>query len=332
MNRILPRSIFAGILLLASTAPGLSRAEGPFDFFEVSAQEEIVGKNAELEILWEEGGFTEGPVADKDGTILFSDIKIDAPVGNRIMRYDPKKQKVSVYREPSGQANGLIFDGKGRLIAAEGAAGGGRRVSITELDGKVRTLSDKFDGKQLNSPNDVAVDAKGRVYFSDPRYVGDEPRELDFEAVLVIDADEKVHVATREVHKPNGIVVSPDQKSVYVADTTAEGHPQLLAFEASDDGALKNKRVLFDFGQGRRGVDGMTVSERGDIYAAAGKGDASGVYVFNAKGEPLAIVPLPGAPTNCEFGRKKEANSLYITGEMPNKKYGLYRIKLNAQN
>ena len=106
------------------------------------------------------------------------------------MRFDPETGKTTVFREPSGRANGLIFDPKGRLIAAEGAnAGGNRRVSITERDGTVRTLADRYQGKRFNSPNDVAVDRKGRVYVSDPRYVGAEPRELDFEAVFRIDPD-----------------------------------------------------------------------------------------------------------------------------------------------
>lgn len=319
------------VLAAITISPCRIAAQSPFEFFRPSAQSEIVPDEAQLEILWEEGGFTEGPVADKDGTILFSDIKINAPVGNRIMRYNPKNGEVSVYREPSGQANGLIFDGKGRLIAAEGAAGGGRRVSITETDGKVRALAEKCDGKKFNSPNDVAVDEKGRVYFTDPRYVGEEERELDFEAVFLVDADEKLHIATKDVQKPNGIVVSPDQKTVYVADAAPAGNQQLLAFQVADDGTLRDKKVLFDFGEQRRGIDGMTVSARGDIYAAAGKGEASAIYVFSPKGMPLAIVPLPAPPTNCEFGRGKAANTLYITGEMPNKKYGLYRIKLKER-
>ena len=115
---------------------------------------------------------------------MFSDI------GDRIMRYDPATGSVTVFRDPSGRANGLIFDAQGRLIAAEGAnTGGGRRVSITERDGTVRTLADRYQGRRFNSPNDVAVDRRGRVYVSDPRYVGDDPRELDFEAVFRIDPD-----------------------------------------------------------------------------------------------------------------------------------------------
>jgi sugar lactone lactonase YvrE len=126
-----------------------------------------IAPGAKLEELWGEGSFTEGGALASDGSILFSDI------GDRIMRFDPETGKTTVFREPSGRANGLIFDPSGRLIAAEGAnTGGNRRISITERDGTVRTLADRYRGKRFNSPNDVAVDRRGRVYFSDPRYVG----------------------------------------------------------------------------------------------------------------------------------------------------------------
>src|SRR5687768_10987468 len=173
--------------------------------FQPTAQDKFVPAGAKLELLYNDGDFTEGPVLAGDGAILFSDI------GNRILRYDPASGKTSVFREPSGRANGLMFDPQGRLAAAEGAnAGGNRRISITESDGTVRTLSDRYDGKRFNSPNDLAIDANGRVYFTDPRYVGDEPRELDFEAVFLVHSDGKTVVATREATKPNGIAVSPD--------------------------------------------------------------------------------------------------------------------------
>ncbi len=324
--------LLGAIAAVALASEQQAAAQSPFEFFRATAQADIVPENAELEILWQEGGFTEGPVADEDGTILFSDIKINSEVGNRILRYVPKTGKVETYREPSGQANGLIFDAKRRLIAAEGAVGGGRRVSISEADGTVRTLADKYDGKRLNSPNDVAVDEQGRVYFTDPRYVGDEERELDFEAVYVIGAGDKLNIATKDVQKPNGIVVSPDQKTVYVADAAPEGNQQLLAFKVNDDGTLKDKKVLFDFGEARRGIDGMTVNAQGEVFAAAGKGGESAIYVFSPEGKPLALIPLPAPPTNCEFGRGKRSSTLYITGEMPNGKYGLYRIKLKDRS
>ena len=106
------------------------------------------------------------------------------------MKFDPKTGRTTVFREPSGRANGMVFDSLGRLIVAEGAnTGGGRRVSITERDGTVRTLADNYDNKRFNSPNDVAVDRDGRVYVSDPRYVGNEPRELDSEGVYLIGSE-----------------------------------------------------------------------------------------------------------------------------------------------
>src|SRR5262249_57387685 len=130
---------------------------------------------------------------------------------DRVMRYDPKAGAVAVFRAPSGRANGLVFDPKGRLIAAEGAnTGGGRRVSVTEPDGTVRTLADRYQGKRFHSPNDVAVDRRGRVYVSDPRYVGGEPRELDFEAVFRVDPDGTVERLETTVTKPNGVAGRPD--------------------------------------------------------------------------------------------------------------------------
>lgn len=301
------------------------------DDFRPLAQESIVPSGAKLELLWSEGEFTEGPVAAADGAILFSDI------GNRIMRFDPRSREVTVYREPSGRANGLFFDTQGRLVACEGAnTGGARRISITEKDGTVRTLADRFDGKRFNSPNDLAVDAHDRVYFTDPRYVGTEPRELDFQAVFVVETDGKVRVATREVEQPNGILVSRDGKHVYVADNSgrAEGNHHLLSFAVQQDGTLADKKVLFDFGPNRRGIDGMTLDAEGNIYATAGKDDEAGVYVFDRAGKPLAFIATPGGPTNCVFGMGAESKTLYVTApgpsgssdEMP--KYGLYRIEL----
>src|SRR5262249_762361 len=147
----------------------------------------------------------EGPAYGPDGCIYFSDI------GNRILKYDPAAGKTTVYREPSGRANGLDFDPLGRLVAAEGAnTGGNRRISITEKDRTLPPLADKWQGKRLNSPNDLTIDTKGRVYFTDPRYVGDEKREIDTESVYRVDPDGSVTQIIPDVQKPNGIVLSPE--------------------------------------------------------------------------------------------------------------------------
>jgi gluconolactonase len=285
-----------------------------------------------LQGLWNGAEFTEGPVPMADGTVLFSDI------GNRIMRCSQRSQTISTYREPSGKANGLIFDADGRLLACEGAGPGGyRRVSITDVVEKVTTLADRFEGKRFNSPNDLTISTTGNVYFTDPRFVGDEPRELDFEGVFVIDPFGKVRLATRDVEKPNGIEISLGDKAVYVADSSDKpgGAHQLVAFRVLPDGTLSDKRVLFDFGPERRGIDGMTIDVKGNIYAAAGRDDEAGIYIFGPTGAPLAFINTPGDPTNCTFGVGPEASTLYITaasptGRLPNGKrpHGLYRIPL----
>lgn len=277
----------------------------------------IVPAGAKLEKLWSEGEFTEGPAYGPDRCIYFSDI------GNRIMRFDPASGKTSVYRDPSGRANGLDFDAQGRLIACEGAnAGGNRRVSITEKD-QVRTLAERWNGKRFNSPNDLTVDLKGRVYFTDPRYVGNDPREIDTESVYRIDPDGTVTQIITDVQKPNGIILSPDMKTMYLADNNPKGNRHLLSLPLHADGSVGNKKVLHDFGKDR-GIDGMCIDEQGNVYATAGQGKTAGVYVFSQGGEKLAFIATPETPTNCVFGGR-DRKTLYVTAGR-----SLYRIPLGV--
>ena len=271
---------------------------------------EVLAPGAKLEKLWGEGSFTEGGALAEDGSILFSDI------GDRIMRFDPKTKAVTVFREPSGRANGLIFDPKGRLIAAEGAnTGGGRRVSITERDGTVRTLADRYQGKRFNSPNDVAVDAAGRVYVSDPRYVGNEPRELDFDGVFRIDPDGTVHRLETTATKPNGLAISPDGKTLYVADS-GPARLALLALDLGADGSVSGPRVLHDFGKGR-GIDGMTVTADGRIVAAAGCGSPGGRLGLLPRRQAARLHPRPRVPDQRRVRRPRAQDPLHHRRQEP---------------
>ena len=329
------RCVLAREVRTTPTALILAQQEQPAPF-KPTAQEKIFPADAKLELLWGEGEFTEGPALAPDGSILFSDI------GNAIYRFDPASGKTALFRKPSGRSNGLMFDQVGRLVACEGAnAGGNRRISVTqgidgEKDGVTHTLSDKFMGKAFNSPNDLAIDPKGNVYFTDPRYVGSEPRELDFEGVFRVTSAGQTTVATRDVQKPNGILVSADGKRVFVSDNSAEGNRQLVAFDVKEDGSLVGKKVLHDFVAGR-GIDGMTLDTDGNIFATAGTGEKAGIYVFDSEGKHLAFLATPGDPTNCVFGGGKESAVLYITaatgpakdGNQPH--FGLFRIKTSKR-
>ncbi len=272
-------------------------------------------EGAKLEKLWGDGEFTEGPCLGPDGCIYFSDI------GNRIMKFDPETKKVTEFRNPSGRSNGLKFDSAGNLYACEGASkGGNRRVSITPPKGEPKTLADKFDGKKFNSPNDLILDAKGRVYFTDPRYGGDEKREIDTESIYRIDPDGKVSLVTKDVEKPNGIVISPDGKTLYVADNNPaeKGARHLLSFPLKEDGTVGEKKILYTF-KGRA-IDGMAITKEGLVVATAGSGKEAGIYVFNPEGKVVDFLPTPEDPTNCCFAGK-DMKTLYITAGK-----SLYRI------
>jgi gluconolactonase len=295
--------------------------------------ENFVAEGARLTI---EGrvAFTEGPAWHPSGNVYFSDI-----ANNRIMRRDPQG-KLHVYRTPSGRANGLLFDARYRLNACEGGGeGGNRRVTRTELDGTITVLADRFQGKRFNSPNDLTIDALGRVYFTDPRY-GDRRDVEQFdtdgksiEGVYRIDLDGSVHrVITHEVHRPNGIGTSPDGKYLFVADNLNDGPDavggsrKLWRFElrANGDVFLATRQLLFDWGTDR-GPDGITIDQQGRIYAAAGFNHANppaetvkkyraGIYVIDPNGQGLLqMIPVPADMiTNCTLGGR-DRRTLYIT-------------------
>jgi gluconolactonase len=240
--------------------------------------------------------------------------------------------KTQVYRKDA-HTNGLLFDAMGRLLACEP---GQRRVTRTEPDGKVAVLAERFEGKRFNEPNDVTVDSQGRVYFSDPRYGETAGKDqLDekgrtIEGVYRIDPDGKVaRVIGREVERANGVLVSGDDRYLYVADNnnnTVGGARKLWRFDLRKDGSIdpKSQKLLFDWGKGR-GPDGVKQDTQGRLYVAAGLNKANppaepasdvkgGIYVISPEGKLLTFLAVPtDEVTNCAFGGD-DLKTLYITG------------------
>lgn len=253
--------------------------------------------------------FTEGPVWHPDGYLLFSDIP-----ANQIIKWTPGG-KVDVFREPSGNSNGLTFDRQGRLVACEH---GNRRVSRTEKDGAIVTLADRFEGKRLNSPNDLCVRSDGTIYFTDPDYGTPEgQKDLDFQGVYRISPDGNLLLEARvRFRKPNGLALSPDERVLYVNDT--EGR-NVRAFDVKPDGSLVNDRILIQ-GPPLSGTDGMKVDVKGNLYVTAG-----GVWVIDPAGKHLGTIEVPERPANCAFG-DADNKTLYITART-----GLYRVRLKIQ-
>jgi len=269
-------------------------------------------------------GAGEGPVWNPSGNLYFTG-------GNRITRRD-SNGVASVFREPSGGANGLLFDFEGRLVVCESSR---RRVTRTEADGTITVLADNYEGKKFNTPNDLTIDSKGRIYFTDPRYgrrddmeMRDERGEL-VEGVYRIDAPGKVtRIITHEANRPNGILLSPEDKYLYVADNnnnTVGGARKLWRFDLKTDGSIDagSRKLIFDWETGR-GPDGLEMDQAGRLYVAGGLNVPNppfetadkfkgGIYILSPEGKLLDFVPIPkDEVTNCTFGGN-DLKTLFIT-------------------
>jgi len=231
--------------------------------------------------------FTEGPVWHPDGYLLFSDIPADT-----IYKWTTDG-KLSSFLSPSGNSNGLAFDKQGRLIACEH---GNRRVSRIELNGTVISIADKYEGKRLNSPNDVVVKSDGSIYFTDPPYgIQADQKELDFSGVYLISPDGELTLLLDDFDRPNGLAFSPDEKVLYIADT-AKKH--VKAFDVKSDGTLTNGRIFADLSAEKtHGPDGMKVDVDGNLYITSGV-----TWVFDSRGKHIGDIATSEAPANCAFG------------------------------
>jgi sugar lactone lactonase YvrE len=240
--------------------------------------------------------------------------------------------KQTIYRKKAG-TNGLLFDSKGNLVSCDSEA---RRVSLTDLEtGKVTILSEKYEGKRYNTPNDLTIDSKGRIYFSDPRYGKRDGMEIlddkgrTIEGVYRIDPDDKVtRIIGRELDRPNGVLVSADDRWLFVADNNNDkvgAARKLWRFDLKKDGTVDfaSKKLLYNWGNGR-GPDGIKQDREGRLYVAAGlnkpneaepaKDKKGGIYVFTPEGKLLTFLAVPrDEVTNCAFGGD-DLKTLYITG------------------
>jgi gluconolactonase len=309
----------------------------------------IVPPDAKLEKLFDGGVvLTEGVAIAPDGMVYFSDItfshvsrdKQGAIEAGHIWKFNPKTGKTTIFRSPSGMSNGIKFDAAGNMIVAEGADYGGRRVIRTDMKtGKSYIIAGLFEGRPFNAPNDITIDEKGRIYFSDPRYLGHEPIEQPVQAVYRIDLDGSIHRIITDAGKPNGVCVSPDQKTLYVVSNdngitgigrlpkeapVLKGRMALMAYDLAADGTAKFRKVLVDYAP-QDGPDGLVCDVEGNVYVAVRDETRPGIGVYSPQGKEVAYIKTE-MPTNVGFGRGAEAKTLYITAGK-----SLYRIRLNKE-
>ena len=247
--------------------------------------------------------FTEGPAVDAGGNLLFSDNPND-----RIMQLAPDG-KLTVFRQPCGRANGLLLDHQGRLLMCQSSGPGGRRrVVRLEKNGEQTVLAETFGGNPFIAPNDLCMDRSGRVYFTDPYYGPPNEKSQPTSGVYRIDAPGKVALVISDLQRPNGIVITPDDKLVYVSD---RGTQKLHRYKVLPDGGLAPAGVVYDFAPDR-GIDGMWLDVKGNIFGAAGVGKTTGLFVISPDGRLLLHKPMPEFATNVTFGGL-DMRDLYLT-------------------
>ena len=270
--------------------------------------------------------WNEGPVYFGDGRyLLWSDIP-----NNRIMRWDEETGRVSIFRKPSNFANGHTRDRQGRLISCEHDT---RRVTRTEYDGTITVLADKFNGKPLNSPNDIVVKSDDSVWFTDPpfgilgNYEGHVATPELPTNVYRLDKTGQLTVATGDVNRPNGLAFSPDESKLYVVASRAEPHRTIVSYDVTSDGtALGKSSVLIDAGPGGS-PDGFRVDVDGNLWCGWGMGspELDGVRVFDATGKPIGHIDLPERCANLCFGGRYR-NRLFMAAS-----HSLYALYVNTQ-
>jgi gluconolactonase len=251
--------------------------------------------------------FVEGPAWSPSGFLIFSDIP-----NNKLLQFTPG-QPASVFRENSNGATGNRFDAQGRLYSCESHS---RRVTRTDKKGKVEILAERWQGKRLNAPNDLAIRKDGDIYFTDPAFGNQQDtRELDFFGVYHISRKGDLEVVAKPKGRPNGIALSPDGRTLYVSNSDEKN---VRAYDLNKNGEASNERTLIS---GIEGVpDGICMDEKGDLYVAANQ-----VLVYSPEGKPIGMIQTEETPSNCSFG-DPDFGSLYITART-----SVYRVRLDVK-
>lgn len=338
------RSVFHSAL-----AAALAALLPPAGQLHAQAQDTLVAPGAVIERVWTGGHFLEGPAAAPDGTLYFSDIawnfkfrdKPTAVSGGTLRRYDPRTGLTTVVLSPSGQSNGIAFGPDGQMYVAHGADFGLRQISrIDPNTGLGYIATARYRGRPYNAPNDLVVDSRGRVFFTDPRYLGDESIEQPVLGVYRLDPDGSVRLIAADLGKPNGIALSPDERTLYVASvgTTETNWPMadsvptrsvlegIVAYDLKPDGSVTFRKVLVDFSKRpeQRGPDGIKTDHRGNIFGAHAAWKA--VLAFDPDGKEIGRIALTEGAANLAFGRGAESDVLYLAATT-----SLYRVRVKTR-
>jgi gluconolactonase len=295
----------------------------------MSIWQRIVTEESVLERIATGFAFLEGPVWTRGSTLIFSDIPANTlyewvPSGaiqeaaDLLETGGPRAEtgELRVFRQPSFNANGNTLDRQGRLITCEHS---GRRVSRTEADGTFTTLAESYDGKRLNSPNDVVVHSGGAIYFTDPPYgLQEGEQELPFFGVFLITREGELELLVDDFIRPNGLALSPDESLLYIDDSDRR---HIRVFDVKGDGRIEGGEVFADVtGDAPGNPDGMKVDVEGNVYCTG----SGGIHVFESSGTHLGVIETPEVAANCNWG--EDLHTLYIAAQT-----GLYRIRTGIE-
>ncbi|WP_286760478.1 SMP-30/gluconolactonase/LRE family protein [Salegentibacter sp. UBA1130] len=278
-------------------------------FISCSSQKNLIKDGQKPQLISNEFEFTEGPASDAEGNVYFTD-----QPNNRIHKWSAEDGAVSVFMENSGRANGLYFDDAGNLLAA---ADKNSEMWKINPEQEVEVLVDSYQGNRLNGPNDLWIGPDGGLYFTDPYYQRDywerTEKEIEEERVYYVNPQGEINIVVDDLVQPNGIIGTPDGKTLYIADIGAN---KTYSYKINPDGSLSDKKLFTELGS-----DGMTIDNKGNIYLTG-----KGVTVFDKSGNKIQHIPIDKDWTaNVTFGGKNQ-QTLFITAQQ-----ALYSLEMNVK-